>query len=232
MCTCTVQLNLWLYSKQTIEALWGHKLLQIPVLSNLRTPFFFSVNYQLSNPVPPHKCSETSPKTHWHSCNTALMQEPTSSFWTLQSYLQAVTALSFTRTSCQLTRTKVKMWPRQLIFGFLHLLDFADQQKLWQMRGGGGGGLKRGFTHNRLRVYREWSEKEKISSDAIMSISLSNVSNTLLNLCHEELRQFWRQKGAQPDTSKVYLIKWPVSVYILYPMVWHSKTVEISLTYK
>ncbi len=43
--------------------------------------------------------------------------------------------------------------------------------------------------------------------------SLRNVSNTLLNLCHEDLRQFWRQKGVQPGTSKVYLIKWPVSVY-------------------
>ncbi len=43
--------------------------------------------------------------------------------------------------------------------------------------------------------------------------SLRNVSNTLLNLYHEELRQFWRQKGVQPGTSKVYLIKWPVSVY-------------------
>ncbi len=41
-----------------------------------------------------------------------------------------------------------------------------------------------------------------------------NVSNTLLNLCHEDLRQFWRQKGVQPGTSKVYLIKWPVSVCI------------------
>ncbi len=53
--------------------------------------------------------------------------------------------------------------------------------------------------------------------DAIMSIwpkSLRNVSNTLLNLCHEELRQFWRQKGVQPGTSKVYLIKWPVSVCV------------------
>ncbi len=30
----------------------------------------------------------------------------------------------------------------------------------------------------------------------------------------EELRQFWRQKGVQPDTSKLYLIKWPVSVYV------------------
>ncbi len=52
--------------------------------------------------------------------------------------------------------------------------------------------------------------------DAIMSI-WTKISeecfNTLLNLCHEELRHFWRQKGAQPSTSKVYLIKWPVSVY-------------------
>ncbi len=45
--------------------------------------------------------------------------------------------------------------------------------------------------------------------------SLRNVSNTLLNLCHEELRQFWRQKWVQPGASKMYLIKWPVSVYIL-----------------
>ncbi len=40
--------------------------------------------------------------------------------------------------------------------------------------------------------------------DAIMTIwptSLRNVSNTLLNLCHEELRQFWK-KGVQPGTSK------------------------------
>ncbi len=45
--------------------------------------------------------------------------------------------------------------------------------------------------------------------------SLSNVFNTLLNLCHEELRQFWRQKEVQPDTTKVYLIKWPVSVCLV-----------------
>ncbi len=45
--------------------------------------------------------------------------------------------------------------------------------------------------------------------------SLSNVYNNLLNLCHEELRQFWRQKGVQPGTSKVYLIKWVcVCIYI------------------
>ncbi len=53
--------------------------------------------------------------------------------------------------------------------------------------------------------------------DAIMSNgpkSLRNGFNTLLNLCHEELRQFRRQKGVQPGTSKVYLIKWPVSVCV------------------
>ncbi len=44
--------------------------------------------------------------------------------------------------------------------------------------------------------------------------SLRNVSNTLLYLCHKELRQIWRQKGVQPGTSKVYLIKWPVSVCV------------------
>ncbi len=53
--------------------------------------------------------------------------------------------------------------------------------------------------------------------DAIMSI-WTKISeecfNTLLNLCHEELRQFLKQKRIQPGTSKVYLIKWPVSVYI------------------
>ena len=43
--------------------------------------------------------------------------------------------------------------------------------------------------------------------------SLRNVSNTLLKECHEELRQFWRQRGVQPFISKVSLIKWPVSVH-------------------
>ncbi len=45
--------------------------------------------------------------------------------------------------------------------------------------------------------------------------SLRNVFNTFLNLCHKELRQFSRQKGVQPGTSKVCLIKCPVSVYRL-----------------
>ncbi len=53
--------------------------------------------------------------------------------------------------------------------------------------------------------------------------SLRNVSNTLLNLCHGELRQFWRQKGVQPGTSKVYLIKWPVGVYVWYKHLHYFK---------
>ncbi len=47
-----------------------------------------------------------------------------------------------------------------------------------------------------------------------MNQNLWGMFNTLLNLCHEELRQFWRQTGVQPGTSKVHLIKWPVSVCI------------------
>jgi len=35
-----------------------------------------------------------------------------------------------------------------------------------------------------------------------------NVSSNLLNHCHEELIKSWRQKVAQPGTSKVYIIKW------------------------
>ncbi len=60
--------------------------------------------------------------------------------------------------------------------------------------------------------------KQQICSNCVMlscqygPTSLRNVSNTLLNLCHEELRQFLRQNGVQPSSSKVYLIKWPVSV--------------------
>ncbi len=50
--------------------------------------------------------------------------------------------------------------------------------------------------------------------------SLRNVSNILLNLYHEELRQFWRQKRIQPGTRKLYLIKWPVSVYMGLGYIW------------
>ncbi len=69
--------------------------------------------------------------------------------------------------------------------------------------------------------FSSWMCRRQICSNCVMLSwqygpkSVRNVSNTLLNLCHEELKQFWRQKGVQPDTSKVYLIKWPVSVYIL-----------------
>ncbi len=61
--------------------------------------------------------------------------------------------------------------------------------------------------------------------------SLRNVSNTLLNLCHKELRQFWRQKGVQPGTSKVYLIKWPVSLYINTNVWCHMKEILKCLKY-
>ncbi len=42
--------------------------------------------------------------------------------------------------------------------------------------------------------------------------SLRNVSNTLLNLCLSS--EVLKAKGVQPGTSKLYLIKWPVSICI------------------
>ncbi len=143
--------------------------------------------------MPPHKCSEASPKTHWHSCNTALMQEPTSSFWTLQSYLQAVTALSFTRTSCQLTRTKVKMWPRQLIFGFLHLLDFADQQKLWQMR---GGGLETRLTRFSRTTISEFTENGQKKRKYPVSGSCVDRNALLMSEVRGEWADWWDDRKA------------------------------------
>ncbi len=68
--------------------------------------------------------------------------------------------------------------------------------------------------------FASWMCSRQICSNCMMrswqygAKSLRNVSNTLLNLCHKELRQFWRQKWFQPSTSKVYLIKWPVSVCV------------------
>ncbi len=61
--------------------------------------------------------------------------------------------------------------------------------------------------------FASWMCSRQICSNCVMLScqygpkSLNNVSNTLLNLCHEELRQFWRQKGIQPGTSKVHPIK-------------------------
>ncbi len=57
--------------------------------------------------------------------------------------------------------------------------------------------------------FTSWMCRRQICSNCVMLScqygpkSLRNVSNTLLNLCHEELRQFWRQKGVRPGTSKV-----------------------------
>ncbi len=68
--------------------------------------------------------------------------------------------------------------------------------------------------------FTSWMCSRQICSNCMMLScqygpkSLRNVSNNLINLCHEELRQFWKQKGVELDTSKEYLIKWPVSVYM------------------
>ncbi len=68
--------------------------------------------------------------------------------------------------------------------------------------------------------FTSWMCSRKICSNCVMLScqygpkSLRNVSKTLLNLCNEELRQFWRQKGVQPGTSKIYIIKCPVSVCV------------------
>lgn len=42
----------------------------------------------------------------------------------------------------------------------------------------------------------------------VVTSSWRNLSRTLLNLCHKERWQLWRQ----PGSSKVYLIKWPTNV--------------------
>lgn len=36
----------------------------------------------------------------------------------------------------------------------------------------------------------------------------------MLNLCHQELRNFWRQKWVQPRTNKVHLVECPESLYV------------------
>ncbi len=57
--------------------------------------------------------------------------------------------------------------------------------------------------------FASWMCSRQICSNCVMLScqywpkSLRNVSNTLLNLCHEELWQFWRQKEVQPSTSNV-----------------------------
>ncbi len=57
--------------------------------------------------------------------------------------------------------------------------------------------------------FASWMCSRQICSNCVMLScqyrpkSLSNVSNTLFNLCRGELGQFWKQKGVQPSTSKV-----------------------------
>ncbi len=46
---------------------------------------------------------------------------------------------------------------------------------------------------------------QQLQNMSIWIKSLRNVFNTLLNQCQEEFRQFWRQKGVQPGSSKVPL---------------------------
>ncbi len=50
--------------------------------------------------------------------------------------------------------------------------------------------------------------------DAIMFI-WTKISEECFQHLVESMpwRQFWRQKGVQPGTSKVYTIKWPVRIY-------------------
>ncbi len=50
-----------------------------------------------------------------------------------------------------------------------------------------------------------WSDE----SDFCCNIQMIGSESWVKNM---KLRQFWRQKGVKPRTSKVYLIKWPVSV--------------------
>lgn len=50
--------------------------------------------------------------------------------------------------------------------------------------------------------------------DVIMS-DLRNISNTILNLFYEELKQLFKTKGVPTGTSKVGLINWPMNVNFL-----------------
>ncbi len=57
--------------------------------------------------------------------------------------------------------------------------------------------------------FTSWMCRRQICSNCVMLSwqyepkSLRNVSNTLLNLCHEELMQFWRKKGSNPVLASV-----------------------------
>lgn len=51
--------------------------------------------------------------------------------------------------------------------------------------------------------------------------SLSNIFNT--NVCHEEFRRLRRQKGLQPFTGNVYLIRWLVII-----SAWNIEKLQLS----
>ncbi len=80
--------------------------------------------------------------------------------------------------------------------------------------------------------FTSWMCRRQICSNCVMLScqyelkSLRNVFSTLLNLYHEELRQFWRQKWVQPGTSKVYLIKSPKSRQKVYFAIFCLKEVH------
>lgn len=42
------------------------------------------------------------------------------------------------------------------------------------------------------------------------------VSNNLLNLCHDDLKQFWQQKEVHLSIRKSYLIKSPMIVFDIF----------------
>ncbi len=56
-------------------------------------------------------------------------------------------------------------------------------------------------------------EREILIMD-VQTTNLQQLCDDIMTIWPKELRQFWRQKWVQPGTSKVYLIKWPVSVCI------------------
>lgn len=43
-------------------------------------------------------------------------------------------------------------------------------------------------------------------------------SEKSMNLRHDERKQFWMQRGAQPCTSRMYLIKCPLSVKMVFQL--------------
>lgn len=57
-----------------------------------------------------------------------------------------------------------------------------------------------------------------------------DVSDTLWNPCHKDLRLFWEQMGLLPSIRYVFLIKWPVSVNTLLLMHLYNQFQKMHLT--